>query len=172
MKATDLKEGEYDIFYANYIKVLGDATLFKSLKNSVHDFAEMIKGLPEGKLLHAYAPGKWTIAEVILHVMDAERIFQYRLLRIARNDQTNLPGFDENEYVPVSMANVRTKESLLNELYAVRQSSTELIRGLDEEMLNRTGFVMNKPVTSRAIAFIICGHMLHHLKIVRERYLK
>ncbi|MCQ0110766.1 DinB family protein [Zhouia amylolytica] len=172
MRATDIGANEYDAFYANYIKVLDDIELMKAMEEGANQFSKLLEALPEGKMLYAYAPGKWTIAEVVLHVIDAERVFQYRLLRIARGDQTNMPGFEENDYVPASKANLRSRESLLKELKAVRASSIELVKSFDEEAFSSKGFVMNNPFTARAIAFIICGHMKHHVNVIEDRYLK
>ena len=127
--------------------------------------------LPEEKADHRYAEGKWSIKELLLHMIDAERIFGYRALRIARKDQTPLPGFDENSYTPASKASGRTLQSLKDEFAAVRKATDILLSTFDEEQLSQRGTASNHPVTANAIAFIIFGHLIHHKQILEERYL-
>ncbi len=158
-------------FYHNYIKhAKGD-----SVNQVMNDFAAPLKefynSLPEEKAGYAYAPGKWTIKELLQHVIDAERIFAYRALCIARKDITPLPGFDENSYAEKSNANSRSIQSLKEEFNAVRNSTNLMLHSFNEDQLNTTGTASNKSITVNAIAFIIYGHLLHHKKILEERYL-
>jgi hypothetical protein len=118
-----------------------------------------------------YAEGKWTIKEIIQHVIDTERIFSYRALRISRNDKTPLPGFDENEYVINTDANNRHLQSLLTELSLVRQSTIALFKSFTPMQLERLGVASNNDISVRAIGFILIGHQKHHQKIFMERYL-
>lgn len=119
---------------------------------------------------HRYADGKWSVKEVIGHMADAERIFAYRLLRIARGDKTPLPSFDENEYAKSSNADRRDIADLAKEIATVRDSSLALVRSLDDSMLDNRGIVRAGEVTCRAQVFILAGHFEHHLKALRERY--
>jgi uncharacterized damage-inducible protein DinB len=134
-------------------------------------FLSLLDETPKEKLEYAYAEGKWTLAEVLLHIIDAERVFQYRALRFARNDKTPLPGFDQDVYVPHSNASKRTIEDIKEEYMAVRQSTILLFNSFDDEALQRLGVSSGSPLSVRATGFIISGHQAHHLKIIRERYL-
>ena len=134
-------------------------------------FVELINEVPENKLSFAYAEGKWTLAELLMHIIDAERVFQYRALRFARNDKTPMAGFDQNDYVPECNAKGRSKKDLLEEYAAVRESTILLFQSFDEEALKRVGNASGSDMSTRAMGFIICGHQAHHLNIIKERYL-
>jgi uncharacterized damage-inducible protein DinB len=162
---------DYAAYYETYVgKVKGD-----SAKDIISTYSkpmmEFYTSLPDSKADHAYADGKWTVKELLQHIIDAERIFSYRALRIARKDQTPLPGFDENTYAPASRASQRSLQSLKDEFEAVRKSTDILLNTMDEDQLSQRGTASNNPVTANAIAFIIFGHMLHHKQILEERYL-
>jgi len=122
-------------------------------------------------LEYRYADGKWTIKEIIQHLMDAERIFTYRALRIARKDQTPLPGFEQDDYVLPSQANKRSMEDLLNEFKAIKMATVSLYDSFSEEMLMELGTASNNPISVRAIGFIIMGHEIHHCDVIKDRYL-
>jgi uncharacterized damage-inducible protein DinB len=123
------------------------------------------------KFDYQYSEGKWTIKEIIQHLIDSERVFSYRALRISRNDNTPLPGFDENYYVANSNGKERSLQSLLTEMAVVRQSTLSLFNSFSEEQLTKIGIASNREVSVRAIGFIIIGHQKHHQKIFEERYL-
>jgi hypothetical protein len=127
--------------------------------------------VPEAKASHAYAPGKWTLGESLVHVSDTERVFSYRLLRIARGDRTPLPGFEQDDWVPTSRAGRRSLADVLGEMYAVRAATLALVRSLDEEAINESGMASGKDVTARALVWMIAGHMQHHFVLTRDRYL-
>ncbi len=129
------------------------------------------KNIPVQKANYQYAAGKWTLKEMLLHIIDTERIFAYRAVSIARGDKTPLPGFDENTYAANSMADKRSWESLLQEFAAVRQSSDLLLQSFNDEQLLQSGTTNNYPTTVNALAFIIYGHILHHIAVIKERYL-
>lgn len=131
----------------------------------------LLTGVTEGQLRSGYAPGKWTLAESLVHVADAERVFAYRLLRVARGDTTPLPGFDQDPWVPMSRANERRLSDILTEIDVVRAASLSLIHSLSDEDFARTGTASGQPVSARALAWIIAGHFGHHLELTRERYL-
>ncbi len=119
----------------------------------------------------AYAPGKWTLSESLLHVADTERVFSYRLLRIARGDQTPLPGFDQDTWVPNSRAGDRSLDSVLAEIDAVRSATLALVRSLDAEAVSATGTASGATVSVRALVWMVAGHFAHHLDLTRDRYL-
>jgi hypothetical protein len=117
-----------------------------------------------------YAPGKWTAKDIIQHLIDAERVFSYRALRFARNDKTLLPGFEENDYAAIAGASKRTMEDLLDEYYLVRESSIKMFNSFTDEMLMREGVIPSGNVSVLAIGFIMPGHTIHHLNVIRNRY--
>jgi len=172
MKTSQLSKSDYSAFYQGYIDTLGDADLLETMQRQVHNFPQFIQSIPDNRWQYAYGPDKWTVAEALLHVIDTERIFQYRALRIARGDNTPLPGFDQDAYVPNSGAARRSKESILEEYQAVRASTLCLFKSFGEEQLLLRGTASNALVSVGAIGFIICGHQRHHRNIIRERYLQ
>lgn len=171
MKATLLTTEEYNAYYDPYIKALGNVDLFQAFNETENEFLNLINSIPEEKLHYSYGIGKWTVAEVLLHVVDTERIFQYRALRIGRNDKTNLAGFDENLFVPESFSNERSVESLKDEFKVVRASTRLLFESFNDQVLLRNGNANNSVISVRAIGFIISGHAKHHIRIIKERYL-
>ncbi len=171
MKTSALNPTDYNPFYKTYINTLGDVDLGQTLASQLNNFPGFITSLPDHKMGFSYVEGKWTVAEVIQHIIDAERVFQYRALCIARNDQTPLPGFDENLYVPQSFANNKQKEALIDEYRTVRASTLSLFKSFSQEVLLRKGIASNSPISVAALGFIICGHQRHHRDIIRERYL-
>ena len=171
MKVSDLRSSEYHPYYGPYIKALGDLSLLEALQAGKNELSSFIQQVPEDKFDFSYAEGKWSIAEVLVHLCDAERVFQYRALRFARNDTTELQGFDQDIYVPESFANERSKEEILEELMAVRNSSIALFSSFRAKELIRQGSANGAEMSVRALGFVICGHQAHHFKIIRERYL-
>jgi len=132
---------------------------------------DLVGSLDESQLLYRYEPGKWTIKEMVVHMIDAERVFGYRAMAAARNDKSPLPGYDHNAYVPVSGANERSIESILGEYRAVRAASLALFRNLPAASLHQVGEASNSPVTARGLAYMIAGHERHHVRLIKERYL-
>ncbi len=167
MKSSELTSAEYNTYYQPYIDTLGDVELMDLMRRQLHNFPQFMESIPEGQWQLSYGLGKWTIAEVLLHVIDAERVFQYRELRIGRNDQTPLPGFDQDTYVPNSRAGERSKKSIIEEYKAVRAASISLFETFGPEQ----GTASNSRVSVGALGFLICGHQKHHRNIIRERYL-
>lgn len=172
MKTSELKEHEYNPYYRAYIEALGEVDLMKTLRKQIKNYPQFLASIPEDKLNYRYAEGKWTVAEVLLHVLDSERVFQYRALRFARKDQTPLPGFDQDLYVPQSGAANRSLDSIIEEYKAIRQSTITLYESFNEDILKRKGVASNSNMSVAALGFIICGHQRHHRNILRERYLK
>ena len=162
---------EYAPFYAGYVAKVPDGDLIGVLEANLEEFSRTLGALAEVRGGFAYAPGKWTLKEVIGHVADGERVFSYRALRIARGDQTPLPGFEEKDWVPNAGCAGRTLADLLGELRAVRAGTLALFRHLPPEAATRLGTASDATVSVRALAWIIAGHERHHLAIIRERYL-
>ncbi len=171
MNSTHLNDNEYALFYSGYIKGLGNVDLLEALKTSEKDILISLSNLSEEKSLHRYAEGKWTIKELILHIIDAERVLSYRALRFARKDSTDLPGFDEDWYVDNSNANERSVPELLQEFSEVRAATISLFKNFSNQTLMQSGTANGNPMSVRALGFIISGHALHHLRIIKERYL-
>jgi hypothetical protein len=171
MKSDQLTSNEYAPFYAGYVQVLENVELIEELEICVHEFIKFVQNIPMDKFDYRYAEGKWTIKEIIQHLIDTERVFSYRAMRIARNDMTPLPGYDENHYVDHTNANARNLQGLLTEMAVVRQSSLSLFKSFSEEQLKLIGTASNSAVSVRAIGFILIGHQKHHQKIFEERYL-
>lgn len=171
MNKSSLPKEAYDQYYATYLSQLDDNDLMVLLKSGKTEFTKFIEDIKAEKLKIAYARDKWTIAEVILHVIDAERIFHYRALRFLRNDKTTLPGFDQDQYVLHSNANIRSRKSLITEFTSVRDASITLFQSLGKEDLMRKGIASNIEWTVATLGFVICGHLKHHQKILSSRYL-
>lgn len=171
MTTTELKNTEYAPFYSTYIEKATNVDMFEELEICLHEFIKFVQNIPMDKFDYRYAEGKWTIKEIIQHIIDTERIFSYRALRISRNDTTALPGFDENEYVANTNAQERHLQSLLTELSLVRQCTLALFKSFSSDQLERSGVASNSDISVRAIGFILIGHQKHHQKIFEERYL-
>ena len=171
MKSNQLPINEYADFYKSYIQSLEDVELIEELEICLHEFIKFVQNIPMDKFDYRYEVGKWTIKEIIQHLIDSERVFSYRALRISRNDKTPLPGFNENEYVDNSNGNDRNLQGLLTELAVVRQATLSLFNSFSQEQLTKIGIASNNEVSVRAIGFIIIGHQKHHQKIFAERYL-
>jgi uncharacterized damage-inducible protein DinB len=166
------KPGDYPPYASMYLDLLpDDGFILKHLEDNLKITIDLISPLPEEKLLYRYAKDKWTLKEVLVHIIDDERIYAYRALRFARNDQTELPGFEQDDYAHYSEANERTLESILEEYPAVRKATITLFENLSEEALARGGVANGNFVTVRALVYHIAGHELHHLNIVKEHYL-
>jgi hypothetical protein len=172
MNTSSLQSTEYAIFYKPYIEALGEGVLMNELEQSLSFFINFLKTIPSEKYEFRYAEGKWTIKDIVQHLIDAERIFAYRALRIARKDKTPLPGFEENEYVETALANKRVMNDLMDEFTTVRKATITLFKTFTEEQLLQMGTASEKPVSVRAIGFITLGHQKHHEKVIKERYLK
>jgi hypothetical protein len=162
--------GDFPPYFARYIARVEADSIAEAIDQYAAEMEVFYTGLPEDKADYAYAPGKWTLKELLQHVIDAERIFAYRILRISRNDSTPLPSFDEDSYVLYSGAASRSFASIKEEFIAVRKSTDLLLRSLTEEQYKRSGVASNLPVTVNAIGFILFGHLLHHKQVLHEKY--
>jgi len=171
MKIVELPKTEYSSFYATYINALEDISLIEGLEKGLDTMVSFFSTIPVEKLEYRYAENKWTVKDIFLHLIDAERIFAYRALRIGRGDKTPLAGFEENDYVPNAMANNRTLESLITEFQFVRNSTLCLFKSFSDEQLAYLGTTSGYAISVRALGFILSGHQNHHLRIIEERYL-
>lgn len=171
MTVKDLNTNEYGSFYQPYIDICGQKELLEELKGSLNDTTSFFFSIPDDKIDYSYEPGKWTIKELIQHLIDSERIFTYRALRFARKDNTELMGYDHDNYVPESKANRRDYSELIEEYKNVRQGSIFLYESFTEDMLLAAGIANNNSISVRAIGFIIVGHCKHHVNVIKERYL-
>lgn len=171
MKSNELQSGEYAPFYQTYINALDNVDMLEEFEISIHRFIRFVQDIPLEKHDYRYAEGKWTIKDIIQHLIDAERIFSYRALRIARADKTPLPGFGENEYAAIANAGHRHLKSLLEEFATVRHATLLLFKSFSPEEMMRIGTASNAGVSVRALGFIILGHLKHHQRVFKERYL-
>ena len=164
--------GEYPPYASMYIDLIpDDGKLLTHLWNNFEATKELVKSIRPEELLLRYAPTKWTIKEVLIHIVDDERIYAYRALRFARNDKTELPGFDQDHFSLNSDANDRDIEDILEEYSAVRKATITLFNGLSDLALLRKGTADNNQATVRALGYHIAGHELHHINIIKNKYL-
>ena len=161
---------EFAPYYATYINTVSENALGE-LEHQATSLPKFLKLVSDEKAYYAYAEGKWTVKEVVGHMIDTERIMAYRALRIARNDKTPLASFEENDYVANASFNDRSLESLSDEFAAVRMGNIYLFKHLTEEEFSRMGTASDKPVSVRALLYILVGHVNHHRNIIEERYL-
>jgi hypothetical protein len=164
-------EGTYPVYFGNYIKLVPEDNITDALNNQQPLVDNFFDNISEEKSSYAYAEGKWTLKELLQHLIDAERIFNFRSLAIARGEKQSLPGFDENDYAAVSEANKRSWNDLVEEFKAVRKATTFLLNSFTVKMMESEGFANKKKVSVNALAFIIVGHVYHHIKIIELRYL-
>ncbi len=157
-------------YYRRYIDKVAGEDITDQLASQLHEVEKLLEPVTDRAALARYAEGKWSIKEIIGHLIDTERIFAYRLLRIARGDSTPLPGFDENAYNPEGQFDERPIAMLLAEFRSVRQSTSALFEGLPAQAWERRGIANGQPISARALAYIIVGHVFHHLGVLRDRY--
>lgn len=170
MRLSELEQNEFNHFYATYLNMVGEEELLEALEKSRDWFVEYTSSRSIAQLGHSYGPDKWTVAEVLLHIIDTERVFQYRAFRFSRNDKTALPGFDHNSYVKECESEKRTKEAIIEEFLAVREASLTLFKSLTEGQIKRIGTASDMPWSVAALGFVISGHLKHHAKILEDRY--
>lgn len=162
---------EHAAFYAPYIARVPASDIVEILRAQIAETATFLRSIPDERTVSGYAPGKWTIRDVVGHLADVERVMGYRALRFARADRTPLPGFEENDYVPRAEASARPMDDLVGELESVRAATVALLSGLPPDAWRRTGSANGKEISVRALAAVIAGHERHHVAVIRERYL-
>jgi uncharacterized damage-inducible protein DinB len=158
-------------YYMRYVDHVKDLDVLEALRYAGNLTQEIVKQIPEAKGEYRYAPGKWSIKEVLCHMMDVERIFAYRALRFARNDKTPLSGFEENDYAPEANAHSRSIAVIGGELARLRQVNIDMYESFTAEMLKRSGMANRVEVSVLNLGYIMAGHDLHHRKVLHERYL-
>jgi uncharacterized damage-inducible protein DinB len=158
-------------FYKNYVKQIEETDLLQALRISGHRCLELVHSIPEEKIDFRYADGKWTIRELLCHIIDAERIFTYRALRFARNDKTDLAGFEENDYALQANASGRSIQKITAEMAHLRSATIDLFESFTPEMLIRKGTANKNELSVIVLGFIIAGHETHHCNVLKERYL-
>lgn len=168
-KTSRPQPNEYAAYYGKYIALVPDADIFDLLQSQMKDSLAFLRKVPEAQGDVVHPPYAWTIKQVISHLIDGERIFAYRALRIARGDTTPLPGFDENEYAKMAKTDQLKLGDLVNEFETVRAATLTLLHNLPEEAWTRASTANGYPVSVRALAWIMAGHVNHHMAIVRKR---
>ena len=171
MKISEIKSTEFHPYFKVYIDKVGDLDLFEALKIGAKETSLFFESIPESKLNYRYSEGKWTVKDILLHLVDTERVFCYRALSFARSKNSNLEGFDENIYVDNAQANSKFISELLAEYIAVRNATILLFKSFSDDDLKRMGKASDAVLSVRAAGFIICGHEIHHKQIIKERYL-
>jgi hypothetical protein len=172
MYTKDLTPSEYNPYYEPFVKKINkETTLVDALIGSKNDVVAFFKEIPAEKLSYRYDIDKWTPREVLMHIIDTERIFSYRAMRFARKDKVDLLGFDQNDYILPSKADLRTLDSLIEEYEAVRNATIVLYKNFDDTMLKEIGSGSGSLMSVRALGFITVGHEMHHVDIIKERYL-
>lgn len=173
MTTQDLDTEEFNPFYSTYINILPkNLNLIEGFEAGFKNVQDFFKAIPKDKLEYKYALDKWTVKEVFQHIIDTERIFMYRCLRVARHDKTPLAGFEQNDYILPSKANSKTIESLLEEYRVTRQYSIILLKSFSNEDLKSRGTASGYVMSARSAAFSTIGHEIWHMNIIRDRYLK
>jgi len=166
------ESNEYAAYYEKYVSLVPEGGVVETIERQGAETLALLRGLPEGRGAHRYEPGKWSVKQVVGHIIDTERIFAYRALAIARGESQPLPGMDQEEYMAGADFDARTLADLADEFEAVRRSTVLLFRHLSPEAWARRGTASDNEVTVRALAYILAGHEAHHVRILRERYLR
>jgi hypothetical protein len=165
-------ETEYLPYYGKYVALVEGGDILAALSHQLDETLALLRGIPEAQAGFRYAPGKWSIKELVGHVIDGERIFAYRALRFARNDRTPVPGYEQDDYIREAVFDDCALSALAAEFESVRHASLFLFKHLHEEAWTRRGTANESEVSVRALAYIIAGHELHHREILRSKYLQ
>ena len=170
MKSSRPLPNEYDVAFERYVSRVPETDILAALERQPAELAAALASVPPERESHRYAPGKWSIREVVGHMLDSERVMGYRALAISRGDKAALPGFEEKDYAATAGHDSRTLASLLEEISSLRASHIPMLRHLDEAAWVRIGTANSLPITTRALAYILVGHVRHHLAVLREKY--
>ncbi len=162
---------EFDPYYNSYISLVAGNDVLPVLEQQPGELSDLFASVPETKGSYAYAEGKWTIKELLSHLIDGERIFAYRILRISRGDETPIEGFEQDGYIENSNANNRSFAELLEEFSLQRRSNLFMLNNLSDKGSRRMGTASEKPVSVRSLTYIMAGHVRHHISILKERYM-
>jgi hypothetical protein len=169
--ATRPRAGEHAEYFDRYVSLVKEDDALEALERPLQDTFPFLRSLTEAQGAQRYAPGKWSVKQVVGHLVDVERVMAYRALRIARADTTPLPGFDENDYAEAAHSDRVSLQALVEELEHLRRANVAMFRALPEEAWTRSGTANDNPFTVRSLAYVIAGHVHHHVRILRERYL-
>jgi len=169
----NLEKNEYAAFYQPYIQIImdNDKNIIENLEYSFEYFNDIVSGIDAKKQLFRYEKNKWTIREIVQHLIDVERVFNYRAMRFSRNDVSDLPGFDENQFVLQSNANQRDFETLIAEFSSLRKATILMYHGFTNDILQLGGKANGSFISVRVLGYITSGHLLHHLSVIKDRYL-
>ena len=162
---------DFNKYYKKFIDLIEEDDIIGQLKYALSRNIQFFGEIDADKWNYRYAENKWSVKEVLQHLIDTERIMSYRALRVARNDQTEMPGFEQDDYVKNVNVDNRSEKDIIDEYFAVRKATIALFNGLEENAWERRGIASSSPVTPRALAFIIAGHELHHIDVIRKKYL-
>lgn len=165
-------EGDCAEYYLKYVNLVPEVDILTYLHTQRDWFGDFIESLSEDEIHYRYAPGKWTLAEMIGHVLDTERVFAYRMMCISRGDENKFPGFDQDAYVANSIYNECSPADLANEWKAIRASTVYLARHMNAEMASHMGTASTYPIRASALAYIMAGHVIHHYNVARMHYLQ
>ncbi len=171
ISAEQISKDEYGSFYATYIDHCEGKSLMAQMKSGKETLPAVIEGLTNKEMMYRYEPGKWSIKQMIGHITDTERVMAFRALAFSRGDKNPLPGFEQDHYVEQANFEERSAADLLNEYNLVRQSTIALFSSFTQHMMKKRGTASDVDFTVRALGMIICGHEIHHIKILSERYL-
>ena len=163
-------EKDFAPYYKEYIEQIKEDNIINVLDAQLNTATKFFNSIQEGKGNYAYAEGKWSVKEVLGHVIDCERVFAYRALCIARGEKQSLPGFEQNDYVEEAAFNKRGLKDLADEFSSLRKSNLALVKSFSDKELNKRGLVNENEITVCAILFIIAGHCMHHIKVLKEKY--
>ena len=170
--STENSLGTYPNYFYKYISLVENEDLKTVLKNQLNETEHFLRSIPEEKYLYKYDEGKWSVKEVLQHIIDTERVFSFRSLAFSRKDPNTFPSFSENDYAANSNADKKKWEDLIEEFVAVRRSTEALFDGFSEEQLYSVGKASNYEMGVKALGYTIAGHVAHHLNILKERYLQ
>ncbi|MDH7603640.1 MAG: DinB family protein [Melioribacter sp.] len=162
---------EYPTYYKQYVDLIDSENILEILETQLQEVENLFNSIDEEKSNFRYAEKKWSIKEVLGHLIDSERIYSCRILRVSRNDPNQLVTFDENLFIEESNYSSLKLKDILNEFILLRKSTILMLKGMKEEMYSRTGIINGQNITVRALAYIIAGHALHHCNVIKERYL-
>ncbi|RMH65438.1 MAG: DinB family protein [Calditrichaeota bacterium] len=162
---------EYNAYYHEYIKQVPDGHILDILEKQADLMGRFFANISEEQGLLRYEPGKWSIKEIVGHLLDVERIFAYRAFRFSRNDKTDLPGFDQNSYVPKGRYDTQDLSELIEAFYVLRKATINMFKGFDAEMWEARGTANGSEMSVRAVAWLLAGHLIHHMKVIQSRYL-
>jgi hypothetical protein len=166
------EKNEYPEYFERYVQLVKGENVIRTMEGQMLEMQALISDLPSDKEDYAYAPGKWTIKEVLGHLIDCERIFGYRALRFLRGDSQPLAGFDDKEFVTAGKFNKRTFYDLAHEFSVLREANIILFKNQDEETLSRKGWANKVEISARSMAFVIAGHTTHHIQVIKSHYLE